>query len=178
MTTFEIAWKKQPRQVTFLRACGLSHPFEAVKPKRADAKVIGYGGSAGGGKSDALLMAGIIACLTYKNCNVGFFRRKFVQLEGPGGAIMRSFELISHIAKYNQQKKRWTFPNGSIIQFCHVEYEKDVTNYQSQQFDVILFDEATHFTRYQYRYMLSRNRATTNIPRPFVAMGTNPGGKV
>lgn len=121
-------------------------------------------------------MAGIIACLTYANCNVGFFRRKFVQLEGPGGAIMRSFELISHIAKYNQQKKRWTFPNGSIIQFCHVEHEHDVTNYQSQQFDIILFDEATHFTKFQYRYMLTRNRATTNIPRPFVAMATNPGG--
>lgn len=176
MTRVTIEWKKQARQMTFLRACGLSHPFEGGTPGRAEAKVIGYGGAAGGGKSDALLVAGIIACLTYQKCNVGYFRRKFVQLEGPGGAIMRSQQLISHIASYNQQKKRWTFPNGSVLQFCHLEHETSVYDYQSQQFDIELMDEGTQFTRFQFTYMRTRNRATTNIPRPFVAIGTNPGG--
>jgi hypothetical protein len=58
-----------------------------------------------------------------------------------------------------------------------LQHEQDVQNYQSQQFDIICLDESTHFTRFQYRYMLSRNRSNTpNMPRPFMAMGTNPGG--
>jgi hypothetical protein len=58
-------WKQQSRQMTFLRACGLSHALEGGTPKRAAAKVIAYGGAAGGGKSDAMCMLSIIACLTY-----------------------------------------------------------------------------------------------------------------
>lgn len=176
MPSVEISWKQQARQLTFLKACGLSHPFDGGKPSAAKAKVIGYGGAAGGGKSDALLMMAIIGCLSFAKIQVGYFRRKFTQLEGPGGAIMRSHQLIAGIAKYNQQKRRWTFPNGSIIQFCYLEHESDVHNYQSQQFDILCFDEATQFTRSQVRYMMTRNRSTTsNMPRPFAAMATNPG---
>lgn len=45
----EIPWEPQPRQLTFLRACGLSHPFEGGGPKSPVARIIGYGGAAGGG---------------------------------------------------------------------------------------------------------------------------------
>lgn len=135
------------------------------------------GGAAGGGKSDALLMAAIIFALSFNNSKTGFFRRKYVQLEGPGGAIMRSAELIpSNLAKYNQQRKRWTFANGSILQFCHLEHENTVYDYQSQSFDLICLDEATHFTRFQYSYMKTRNRSNTpNVKRPFMLLATNPG---
>jgi hypothetical protein len=175
-------WKQQARQMTFLRAAGLSHPFEGGTPQRAAAKVIAYGGAAGGGKSDALIMLSIIGAISYSGIAVGYFRRKFTQLEGAGGAIMRSQTLLAplvdaKLVKWNGGLYRWTFWNGSVIQFAHLQHEDDVMNYQSQQFDIICFDEATHFTRFQYRYMLSRNRSNTpNMPRPFVAMGTNPGG--
>lgn len=45
----EIPWSPQPRQLTFLRACGLAHPFEGGEPKPPCAVFLGYGGSAGGG---------------------------------------------------------------------------------------------------------------------------------
>ena len=45
----EIPWRPQPRQLTFLRACGLAHPFEGGDYTPPIARVIGYGGSAGGG---------------------------------------------------------------------------------------------------------------------------------
>lgn len=45
----EIVWKQQARQLVFLRAAGLAHPFEGGGPKTPVAKVIGYGGAAGGG---------------------------------------------------------------------------------------------------------------------------------
>ena len=42
-------WKQQARQMTFLRAAGLSYALEGGKPSPAKAKVIAYGGAAGGG---------------------------------------------------------------------------------------------------------------------------------
>ncbi len=172
-----ICWRPQPRQLTFLKACGLEPPFTGGLSTKPMARVIGYGGAAGGGKSDALIMVGVVGGLTYPGIKVGYFRRTFPQLNGPGGAIMRSHELLSGQAKWHGGDRRWTLPTGSIIQFCYCDKEKDVFNYQSQQFDIVLFDEATHFLRFQYRYMLTRNRATTDNPDfvPFMAMATNPG---
>lgn len=174
----KLKWQEQPRQLTFLRACGLSHPFDHGDPGVPAAKIIGYGGSAGGGKSDALIVAGIIAALTHTGCRVGYFRRKFTQLEGPGGAVMRSHELLSSSLgsrAYNAQKRRWTFPGGSILQFCYLDREEDVYNYQSQQFDVLLFDEATQFTWTQIAYMQTRIRSSKTGITTFTAMATNPG---
>jgi len=130
-----------------------------------------------------MIMGAIIACCSYENINVGFFRRNVTQLQGPGSAIMRSQTLLAEmrllgLAKYNEQKNRWTFFNGSVFQFCHLQYDDSVFDYQSQQFDILCFDEATHFSRFQYRYMLTRNRrsnVTNKLPRPFAMMGTNPG---
>jgi hypothetical protein len=178
----DFKWKQQARQMTFLRAIGLSYALEGGKPYPALAKIVAYGGAAGGGKSDAMVMGSIIACCTYEGIAVGYFRRKFTQLQGAGGAIFRATALLSPLidaglVKWNGTNYRFTFFNGSILQFAHLQHEDDVYNYQSQQFDVIAFDEATHFTRFQYRYMLSRNRSNTKaMPRPFIMMGTNPGG--
>jgi hypothetical protein len=44
-----IPWFPQPRQVKFLRACGLAHPFTGGSPQKPVAKMIGFGGAAGGG---------------------------------------------------------------------------------------------------------------------------------
>lgn len=88
---------------------------------------------------------------------------------------MRSQEIMSSWAKYNATKHRWTFPTKSILQFCHCKNEDDVFNYQSQQFDILLFDEGTQFTNSIYRYLMSRNRATKGGVTPFTAIATNPG---
>lgn len=167
-----INWEPQPRQQVCLSVCGLWGEF---KPAIAD--IVGYGGAAGGGKTDTLLLIGIIAALRYAHINVGYFRREFPQLEGPGGAILRSRDLISHIAQYNEQKHRWVFPNGSILQFCHCKDASDVYNYQSQQFDILLIDEVTQFLKEMVKYLLTRNRATVEFPtfRPFACFATNPG---
>ena len=175
MRHIKIKWAEQPRQMKFLRACGLSHPWDGGSPGKPVARVIGYGGAAGGGKSDALLMAAIVAGLTFPGISIGYFRRKFPELEGPGGAIMRSHELMSSWARWHGGQRRWTFPTGSILQFCHCKEETDVYNYQSQQFDLLLLDEATQFLRSQYRYLLTRNRANKPGLTPFMALATNPG---
>lgn len=178
MAEIVFEWEIQPKQIQFLDACGLAFPFTGEPgPKAPAADHIGYGGAAGGGKTDALLMCGIIACYSFKGINVGFFRRKFTELQGPGGAIMRSQELLHDKAKWNGSLYRWTFPGGATLTFCHLNDDNSVYAYQSQQFDIMLFDEQTQFTDYQIEYMVTRNRATKNtIIKPFSASATNPGG--
>lgn len=177
MQELTIHWFPQPKQLRFLRACGLAHPFDGDRPTKPEAEMIGYGGAAGGGKTDGMLAAGIIFALTYPGSRIGYFRRRYTELQGPGGAIMRSQELLTPALgtrAYNQQHRRWTFPNGSILQFCHCENEDDVFKYQSQQFDVLLFDEATQMTWFQVSYLQSRLRSVRGYPT-FCGLATNPG---
>lgn len=177
MDKLKIKWWPQPRQLSCLRACGLSHPFEGGEPGTPVARAIGYGGAAGGGKSDALLMVGVVAGLTYPGCKVGYFRREFPQLEGPGGAIMRSQEILGGQAKWHGTMHRWTLPTRSVIQFCHCKQPEDVYNYQSQQFDVILIDEATQFSEAMISYLMTRSRLTVDMPQPLFVMASNPGNE-
>ena len=159
-----------------MRACGVGHMLDGTNEYTGpEARVIGYGGSAGGGKSDALLSVGAIGAITWPGSRWAFFRRKFTELEGLDGAIDRSHKLFTGLAEYNGARHRWTFGNGSRFQFCHCNQEKNVHDYQSQSFDGLLFDEATHFTEFQINYLLTRNRATVDGPVPFCAMATNPG---
>jgi len=195
---FKLKWIPQKRQLRFLKACGLDYLFPAyvdqvkgdlVLMKRKDkpdklrppeAKVIGYGGAAGGGKTDSLLIAMFAAMVATPGVNCAYFRRTFKQLEGAGGAIMRSQELFSHFpgASYNKNEHRWTFTtlDNAVLEFKHIQREDDLNNYQSQQFDYIAFDEATQFTRRMYIYLASRNRSSRKGVYPLMMLATNPGG--
>jgi Terminase large subunit, T4likevirus-type, N-terminal len=185
---YEINWEPQERQLVALKAAGLSQPFGEnldLRPtgsfgspfRTAIADIIGYGGSAGGGKTDTLLAIGLVGALAYPGLNIAYFRREFPQLEGVGGAIQRSTQLLSGIAKYNEQKHRWHFPTKSVMQFCHCKDPRDMYNYQSWQIDILLIDESTQFTAEIIDYLITRNRATVNYPtfKPFTALATNPG---
>jgi phage terminase large subunit len=66
------------------------------------------------------------------------------------------------------------FNNGSLIEFGYLSSDSAVTQYQSAEYDIIRFDELTHFTEYQYRYMLSRVRGVNNFPKQ-IKSSTNPG---
>lgn len=109
----------------------------------------------------------------YNKCKIIMFRRTFPDLER--SLILRSRQIYP-IGEYNESKKRWTFPNGSTIEFAYMKAEGDVYNYQGAEYDFIYWDELTHFTYTQYTYMISRLRGTNpNIKRQIKA-ATNPGG--
>lgn len=181
-TNARIRWKPQPKQLRFLQSLGLGHVFaKKGTPAPPVARLVGYGGSAGGGKTDSLLMAGILACMAYPGCQVAYFRRTYPELEGPGGAIQRSQALLADLAnqklvRYQASHRRWLFFNGSLFAFCHAQEEDSVYIYNSQQFDVLLIDEATHFSLFQIQYLFTRNRLTVKMPAPIFALATNPGG--
>lgn len=173
----QINWEPQPRQLKCLEFCGLDFPFTNNLPHPALADLIGYGGAAGGGKTDTLLAIATIAAFQYPGIKIAYFRREYPQLEGLGGAIQRSHELLSGIAKYSDKNHRWSFPTISQFQFYHCENERDVYSYQSQQFDILLVDEGTQFTQFQIDYLITRNRATVDYPtfKPFCVIASNPG---
>ena len=69
-----------------------------------------------------------------------------------------------------------TFKTKSILDFGYLDSDKAVTNYQSVEYDCIRFDEATHFSQYQYEYLGSRLRGANPYPKQRKS-STNPGGE-
>lgn len=175
-------WQPQSKQETLLEACGLLDALNGGTVKEPVCEVIGYGGAAFGGKTEGLLGIGLIAGLMIPGCKVGLFRRTFPELEGSDGPIERSQEIYKAAgAKYNNQKHVWNFGANeeacASVRFCHCQYENDVYDYQSAAFDILMFDEATHFSWFIVDYLTTRNRITkySKIPRPFRVLTTNPG---
>jgi len=134
-----------------------------------------YGGAAGGGKSDALLIEALRQA-DIPNYRALILRRTYPQLEA---LISRSLELYPRIfpgAKYNATGHKWRFPSGATLFFGSMQLESDKHQYQGKPYDFIAFDELTHFTRDQYMYLMSRNRPTGPGTRIYMRATANPGG--
>lgn len=134
-----------------------------------------YGGAAGGGKSDALLIEALrqVHIPHYKGI---LLRKTYPQLTE---LIDRSRTLYLPAfpqAKYNETQHVWTFPSGAKIFFGAMQHTKDRVNYQGKRYDFIGFDELTHFTWEEYSYMFSRNRPGGPGTRVYIRAATNPGG--
>jgi len=139
----------------------------------AEAFEVLYGGAAGGGKSHAQLIDALLYALKYPESSQLVLRRTFRELDM--SLIRKSWQLYPReLANYNSQKHEYTFYNGSIITFGYLARDADVMQYMSAEFDVVRFDELTHFTEYQYTYMISRIRGTKGYPK-HIKSSTNPG---
>jgi predicted phage terminase large subunit-like protein len=132
-----------------------------------------YGGSAGGGKTWALLMEPL-RHIHNPEFGAVFFRRSTVQIRNEGGLWDESLKLYSTLgASPRENVLDWKFPAGSAVTMAHLEHDKTVNNYQGSQIPLILFDELTHFSEKQFFYMLSRNRSMCGV-RPYVRATCNP----
>ena len=126
------------------------------------------------GKSHGQLVDAFLYALLYAKSKQIVFRRTFPDLEK--SLIRVSLEIYPReVASYNSSKHVWVFKNGSIIDFGYIDNEKDVYKYQSAEYDVVRFDELTHFTEYMYTYMISRCRGANRFPK-HIKSSTNPGG--
>ena len=134
-----------------------------------------YGGAAGGGKSYCQVMDATIKAIQYPGITQVILRTTMPELER--SIIRTAFKIIpKEIYGYNGQKHTMTFKNGSIIDFGYAANEQDVMQYQSSEYDIIRFDEATHFDPFVLNYLSSRVRGANNFPKQ-IKFSTNPGGK-
>lgn len=78
--------------------------------------------------------------------------------------------LSAHLHKTHM---RWTFPSGATVTLGTLQYDADVMAWKSSEIPLILFDEATEFSRYQFFYMISRNRSTCGVT-PYIRGYCNP----
>lgn len=129
------------------------------------ADVIGFGGSAGGGKTDLAVGKALT-----KHQRVLIMRREATQLTG---IIDRFRELLGGTDGYNGSEKVWRLP-GRQIEFGSCPNIGDEQRYQGRAHDLLIFDETTHFAESQVRYLLGWLRSTDEEQHCQVIMTMNP----
>ncbi len=141
---------------------------------------VAYGGARGGGKSwfidaKASLMArrygrtgryrpGIRICIvrtTLEDVRENHIEPLQIMLEG--------------VAKFNQQKRTFFFPNGATIKFEYYQTDNDRTHFQGKQYDAIFIDEATNFKPEWLEIIAASCRGVNNFPHR-IYFTCNPGG--
>lgn len=129
------------------------------------ADIIGYGGAAGGGKTD--LIAGLTETV-HKRCLI--VRREKAQTEG---VIQRLTEIRGTSDGLNSQKGIWQTERG-IIEFAGLDNPGDERRWQGRPHDLKAFDEATEMREHQVRFVMGWNRTSDPSVKPKVLMVFNP----
>lgn len=170
-------WRPTERQEQFLQV-----PYSVFE--------ILYGGALGGGKSEVGLVYPIVSKTIFSGIQLYqhpsfkgiIFRRTFQQLNKsliPRAEIM--YKAVG--ATYNKTDKLFEFPDrngvkgaGGKIWLAHMENEKDVTNYDTDEYNYVFIDQAEAFTEFQLRYISSRIRSSDpDLPKVY-RLSANPGG--
>lgn len=160
------------------------------EPKQALALALGrwvdelfFGGAAGGGKSRWGRAEAVRMATEVPGSRILLLRRTFPQLNKDVVPKLR-IEMPPDIAMYNKTEKTWYFTNGSVLELGTMENLEDYYNYQSAEYQLIIFEELTQFLEEQYRYLMSRLRASGPVAvrmaelgwRPRMISTGNPGG--
>lgn len=140
----------------------------------AEARHIGYGGARGGGKSWAGRRKAVMLCMRYDGLKGLLLRRTVPELRNNHITPLRS-ELYGY-AKYAQYERAFLFPNGARLLLGYCDNEGDLNQYQGQEFDFIIFEEATQFPEGWIKFICTSLRTTRTDFSPRVYYTMNPGG--
>lgn len=134
----------------------------------SQADIIGYGGAAGGGKTD--LACGMVLT-EHARCLV--IRREKAQTEG---IVQRLTEIIGHTTGYNSQKGAWRVPIGRkpLVEFGGLDNPGDHRRWQGRPHDLKVFDEVTEMREAQVRFIMGWTRSNDPDIHARVLMTFNP----
>lgn len=139
----------------------------------ARARFVAYGGARGGGKSWAVRKKATLLALRYPGIRMLLARRTLGEVWD--NHVLPLQKDLAGIARYREAEKAFLFANGSRLRFGYCDSERDVLQYQGQEYDVIFLDEATQFTEFQFFTLTACLRGTLPCPRRMY-LTCNPGG--
>lgn len=135
--------------------------------------------------SIALLMAAL-QFVDVPGYNAAIFRNQLTDLELQDGLIDVAHDWLDDTpAKWNGNKRRWTFPNpstgdythGATLQFLYMNRQGMERRYKSSQLHFIGFDEMTEFPwEEQVTYLYSRQRRPRTRAQALAQYGAAPDG--
>jgi hypothetical protein len=159
----EKRWRPLPKQAKFLAIPDTV--FEGF-----------FAGSKGPGKTDTLVLFDVVRGFTeHPKFKSLMLRRNFPDLDAE--IVVRQREWYAPAgASYNESKRRWTWPSGAISQNGHADKENDVRKYDTAEYNLLKWDEATHFLPFQYQYLtFTRCRSASPDLPAICRLGSNPG---
>jgi hypothetical protein len=134
----------------------LQGPQTSAYESHAD--IVGYGGAAGGGKTDLALGLAVT-----QHSKTVIFRREATQLRD---IIDRSREIIGADGRLNENLHIWRgLPGGRSIEFAGLKDPGDEQKHKGRPRDLFVFDEATEILESQFRFVIAWNR-TTHADQP------------
>lgn len=145
-------------------------PFPNSPQERAyhcTADIIGYGGAAGGGKSDLLLGKAFTQ----------FKRSAIYRLNHPDlqDIIERGDAILDGEAFFVRgEKRRWDLPGGGFCMATSAEHIKDLRKYRGRARDFIGFDEASEFAELVVRMLMGWLRTDDPDQHTQVVLTFNP----
>lgn len=118
------------------------------------ADVIGFGGAAGGGKSDLAIGKALM-----QHHEALIMRREGTQLQG---ILQRMQTLLGSRDGFTGQPPIWrnAGPRKTLIEFGSCPNLGDEQRQQGRPHDLLIFDEAANFLELQVRFLLGWNRST------------------
>lgn len=132
------------------------------------ADVVGFGGAAGGGKTD-------LACgkAISQHQVVQIFRREGTELNA---IIDRLEAIVGHRDGLGGKPPVWRSPAGTcrLIEFCSVPNLGDERKFQGRAKDLLVVDEAANFLEAQVRFLMGWVRTTDPNQRTQTLLTFNP----
>lgn len=145
-------------------------PQTLAAQSRAD--VIGYGGAAGGGKTDLALGLALT-----EHSRVQFFRREGTEIVG---AVERCVEIVGHREGLGGKPTIWRQPTARCksIEFLSVPNPGDELKMRGRAKDLLVLDEADAFLESQYRFLSGWVRTVDRGQRCRTLLCFNPPATV
>jgi hypothetical protein len=148
------AYNRHPAQAADKAAIPLWQPLPGPQTIAFNhqANVLGYGGAAGGGKTD--LAIGLALTKHKKSL---LLRRELCNTRA---IIDRTREILGDTGSLNSMLGVWRLPDGCSIEFGGCNHVGDEKKYRGRPHDLIVFDEADQFPKFMCDFISGWLRTT------------------